>query len=222
MPEPKVAIVDYGMGNLFSVKHACGHVGLDAEITTSVEAVRTADAVIVPGVGAFGDAMANLRGLGMVDALRDVAEEGTPLFGICLGLQLLMTESYEFGTHEGLGLVAGTVESFGEPHEDGRRLKVPQVGWNALTRAGGGDPWAETWFRGQPDGVQMYFVHSFVARPADLGTTVATTRYGDVEFCSAVRYRNVFACQCHPERSGPDGLRVYEEFARDLRARAAD
>ena len=218
--QPKVAIVDYGMGNLFSVKHACDHVGIDAELTTSSEAVRAADAAIVPGVGAFGDAMSTLRTLGMVDALREVAEEGKPIFGICLGLQLLMTESYEFGTHPGLGLVEGTVEFFGEPHDGQRRLKVPQLGWNSLYRSGEGDPWADTWLRGQRDGVPMYFVHSYYVKPADDATRIATTRYGDVEFCSAVKYRNVFACQCHPERSGPDGLRVYEEFARDLRRRS--
>lgn len=220
---PKVAIVDYGMGNLFSVKHACEHVGLSADLTTSADEVRAADAVIVPGVGAFGDAMETLRSLHMVDALRDVAEQGTPIFGICLGLQLLMTESYEFGTHQGLGLVDGTVEFFGEPHEGDRRLKVPQLGWNALTRAprpDGIDPWADTWFSGQSDGVQMYFVHSFYVKPADAGSVVARTVYGDVDFCSAVKYRNVFACQCHPERSGEHGLNVYREFARELRERA--
>jgi glutamine amidotransferase len=231
--EPRIAIVDYGMGNLFSVKQACAHVGLDASITASAEEVRAADAVIVPGVGAFGDAMASLRELGMVEVLRNVAAEGTPFFGICLGLQLLMSESHEFGTYEGLGIVEGEVVSFGEPKEDGRTLKVPQVGWNALWRAERGsqaaaadtpasDLWADTWFRGQPDGVQMYFVHSFVVRPAASEVVVATTRYGDVEFCSALLCGNVFACQCHPERSGTHGLRVYEEFARDVRARVQD
>ncbi|MFA5844070.1 MAG: imidazole glycerol phosphate synthase subunit HisH [Coriobacteriia bacterium] len=224
MPErgAKVAIVDYGMGNLFSVKHACSHVGLDAEITADRDAVLAADAVILPGVGAFGDAMVTLRDLGMDTALREVAQRGTPLFGICLGLQLLMEVSHEFGEHEGLGLVPGEVVHLGAPRDGDRVLKVPQVGWNALMReprADGSDAWAGTWFEGLADGTAMYFVHSFVVSPAGAADVLARTRYGDVTFCSALRYRNVFACQCHPERSGPDGLRVYSDFAAALAPR---
>ena len=209
---PDVAIVDYGMGNLFSVKHACEHVGLQAVITASPQDVRAAHAVILPGVGAFGDAMATLRRLGLVEALREVAQSGTPLMGICLGMQLLMTHSHEFGYHQGLGLVAGEVVRFDAPRQGATVLKVPHVGWNRIVRPPGGS-WASSGLEGLEDGAFMYFVHSFYARPADAGVVVARSRYGHIEFCSSLRDRNIFACQFHPERSGPDGLQVYRNFA---------
>ncbi len=212
----RVAIVDYGMGNLFSVAHACEHVGLDAAVTPDAGVIAAADAVILPGVGAFGDAMDNLRALGLVDVLKGVAASGRPLFGICLGLQLLLARSEEFGEHEGLGVVDGDVVSLGTPREGDRELKVPQVAWNRVYRAprgDGSDPWADTVLGATPDGTHFYFVHSLVARPSDPEVTVAVTRYGDTEFCSALKCGNVFATQFHPERSGPDGLRVYEELA---------
>jgi glutamine amidotransferase len=210
---PTVAIVDYGMGNLFSVKHACEHTGLAAEITSSRQAVLDADAVILPGVGAFGDAMATLREFDLVSALQEVATAGKPLVGICLGMQLLMEESFEFGRHAGLGIIPGTVIRFENPGGAQRVLKVPQVCWNRLYRVAGPDPWAGTLLQGLPDGVFMYFVHSFYVQPEHPEVAVATTRYGSIEFCSALSFGNIFACQCHPERSGPQGLQVYRHLA---------
>ncbi len=216
MPDqPRVAIVDYGMGNLFSVKHACAHVGLDATITHARADVLAADAVIVPGIGAFGDAMATLREHDLVTALQTVAASGKPFVGICLGMQLLMTESQEFGRHAGLGIVPGTVTRFENPRTAEGQLKVPEVCWNALCRAGAdrAADWTGTLLAGLPDGVFMYFVHSFYCQPDDPAVTLSVTRYGGIEFCSSLRYRNIFACQCHPERSGPHGLQVYRNLA---------
>ncbi len=210
MPEPRVAIVDYGLGNLFSVQRACESVGLHSAITPDKYDTLTADAVILPGVGAFGDAMQSLRELDLVSALRQVAVSGKPLVGICLGMQLLMSESFEFGRHEGLGLIPGSVVPLGEPRENGRRLKVPQVGWNRVRPAAG---WEKTLLEGVAADEFMYFVHSFIVRPADASVAVATTRYGDVEFCAALRARNIFGCQFHPERSGAQGLRMYRNLA---------
>ena len=214
----KVAIVDYGMGNLFSVRNACEKAGLLADITSSRADVMAADAVILPGVGAFGDAMQVLRGLDLVSALQEVARTGRPLLGICLGLQMLMAESYEFGHHEGLGIVPGKVIRMESPRApDGSVLKVPHVCWDRMFRAKtDGDPWRGTLLNGLADGVHMYFVHSFYVVPDDPAVSIATTRYGDLEFCSALRYRNVFACQAHPERSGPEGLKVYRNLAAAL------
>ncbi len=213
--EIKVAIVDYDMGNLFSVKHACAHVGLEAVITSSRDEVLAADAVILPGIGAFGDAMEALRRLDLVSTLQHVAASSKPLFGVCLGMQLLMSESFEFGRHAGLGIIPGVVTRLEERAGLDRVVKVPQVCWNRVNRraTNDSDPWAGTLFEGLPDGVFMYFVHSFYCKPADESRVIAPTRYGNTEFCSALGYRNIFACQCHPERSGPDGLRVYRNLA---------
>ncbi|HPF98920.1 MAG TPA: imidazole glycerol phosphate synthase subunit HisH [Kiritimatiellia bacterium] len=212
----RVAIVDYGLGNLFSVKHACGHVGLAAEITSDRKEIMGADAVILPGVGAYGDAMDALRRLDLVQPLRDLAGEGRPLVGICLGMQLVMSGSDEFGWHEGLGLVRGQVVRFEHPEEKGRELKVPQVGWNHIRRTG--PAWEGTLLDGLSDGVNMYFVHSFHVKPEE-DVAVCLSRYGQIEFCSGLRKDGVWAFQFHPERSGAEGLKIYRNLARWLSER---
>jgi len=214
---PRVAIVDYGMGNLFSVRHACEQAGLDAAITTVKSEVLAADAVILPGVGAFGDAMETLRRLDLIDAIHHVVASSKPLVGICLGMQMLMSESYEFGRHEGLGIIPGTVMRFDHPRGPRGELKVPHVCWNRLNRADRNPTrWEDTLLKGLPDGSYMYFVHSYHVVPEDDGVVVATTGYGHIEFCSVLQHKNIFACQCHPERSGEVGLQVYENLAKRL------
>jgi glutamine amidotransferase len=213
-----VAIVDYGMGNLFSVKQACRHAGLKAVITSSRKEILEADAVILPGVGAFGDAMETLRQLDLVSALKEVALSSKPLVGICLGMQMLMTESFEFGRHAGLGIIPGIVTRFHAPRGPDGILKVPHVCWNQMKQKGTGiDPWAGSLLDGLADGVFMYFVHSFYVKPENKEMVIATTRYGHIEFSSAVKYRNVFGCQGHPERSGRNGLVIYQNLARILK-----
>ncbi len=207
-----VAIVDYNMGNLYSVKHACAHVGLNAEITSSRETIASARAVILPGVGAFGDAMATLRRLDLVSVLRDIAASGKPLIGICLGIQLLMTESYEFGHHQGLDIIAGQVVPFDRPREGERTFKVPQIGWNCVCRAPNAQ-WDGTMLSGIADGEHMYFVHSYIVQPEDSSVVLSMSRYGHIEFCSSVQRGNVFACQFHPERSGITGIWMYRNLA---------
>lgn len=217
---PRVAIVDYGVGNLFSVQSACEAVDLDASLETEPSAILAADAVIVPGVGAFGEAMAMLHRLRLVAPLREVAARGTPLVGICLGLQLFMTESREFGTHEGLGIFEGTVVRFPPPRLGNRPLKVPQVGWNRILAPTGGPtsgaavrPWTVWPLDGIPVGASMYFVHSYIVQPAESSIICTITTYGDVTFCSSVHRENIFACQFHPERSGPLGIMIYRNIA---------
>lgn len=217
-PSAVVAIVDYGMGNLFSVMRACEQVGMQAAATTSRAEILSADAVIVPGVGAFGDAMDTLMRLDLVGALREVAASGKPLIGICLGMQLLMERSHEFGLHDGLKIIEGEVVRLPESHQGGRRMKVPQVGWNRISKPSRAS-WEASWLRGVAEGEFMYFVHSFYVSPADQGIVLSTTRYGSVEFCSSLQRGNVFACQFHPERSGPQGLRLYRNIADHLRSR---
>lgn len=211
----QVAIVDYGMGNLFSIKQACESVGLKASLASSPQELLAAAAVIVPGVGAFGDAMAALHHLDLVEALREVAHTGRPLIGICLGLQLLMTKSFEFGCHEGLDLIPGEVVRLTEEPGAGQRFKVPQVGWNSI-HPGKDQRWADSLLAGLREGDFMYFVHSFYAKPEDPRVVCAVTHYGPLPFCSSLRCGNIFATQFHPERSGPQGLRIYQNLAAQL------
>lgn len=215
----RVAIIDYGLGNLYSVARACTHVGLNAVITSSPREVLASDAVVLPGVGAMPDAMRALDEAGLSDALRATAERGTPLFGVCLGMQLLMRTSTEFGVHDGLGLIEGTVIQLSGVHEDGSRIKVPHIGWNGLSRSpnAGLDPWLNTPLAALRDGTHMYFVHSYVVVPTSPDVVIATSKYGDRTFCSAIAADNIFATQFHPERSGPAGLEVYRAFGEMVR-----
>lgn len=199
------------MGNLFSVQCACSHAGLDGFVTSRRQDVLAADAVILPGIGAFGDAMATLVQLDLVSALQDVARSGKPLFGVCLGMQLLMTESEEFGCHKGLNLLEGAVVRLDEGQPAHRRMKVPHIGWNEIHPASA--DWASTPLEGLRPGSSMYFVHSYHVNPADHSSIVSVTPYGDVEICSSISRGNIFACQFHPERSGPTGLQLYRNLA---------
>lgn len=211
--DPRVAIVDFGLGNLYSVRHACRKVGLDAEITSSRQTILNADAVILPGVGAYRDAMQNLHKLDLVGVLRDIATSGKPLLGVCLGMQLLMSESFEFGHYEGLDIIKGSVVHFGQPREDEHTLKVPQIGWNCIHKSAQSADWRTSLLAGVPDHAYMYFVHSYIVQPEDQNMVLSTTRYGDVEFCSSLQKGTVFACQFHPERSSQWGITVYQNLA---------
>ena len=213
LSSPKVAIIDYALGNLYSIKHACESVGLDSIITSSKDEILHADCVLLPGMGAFGDAMQTLHKLDLVAVLRDYAAAGRPLIGICLGIQLLLSESSEFGHHKGLGIIEGLVVPLDHPHEGNRELKVPQVGWNQLH---GMRSWENTILEDVPENEYMYFVHSFVPQPQDTSVILSTTRYGGIEFCSSIQYKNIFACLFHPERSGIQGLKIYKNIARQI------
>lgn len=211
----KVAIVDYGLGNLFSVKHACEHVGMHALVSSTKSDLLTADAVILPGVGAFGDAMENLKRLDLISPLKDIATSGKPLIGICLGLQLFMTESYEFGRHKGLGLIEGVVTRFENPIGPTGSLKVPQIGWNSIYPSfsqGNSNFWQDTPLTGLQAGEFMYFVHSYYVKPEESEVVLSTTRYGNIDFCSSLHRGNLFASQFHPERSGPAGMQIYRQL----------
>ena len=210
---PLVAIVDYGLGNLFSVEQACALVGLNSIITNSKKDIIAADAVILPGVGAYGDAMLTLHRLDLVNVLRDIADASKPLVGICLGLQLLMTESYEFGHHKGLGIIEGPVVRFEAPKEKERILKVPQIGWNRIFQPTDGLRWYGALLDGIDEGEYMYFVHSYIVQPQESNVILSTSRYGHIEFCSSIQHHNVFACQFHPERSGVKGMKIYHNLA---------
>lgn len=215
MASPSIAIVDYGMGNLCSVQLACMNAGTNPVVTADPDAVVAADGVILPGVGAMPDAMRVLRSTGLDKAVRHVVERRTPFLGICLGMQLLMTEGSEFGAHEGLGLVEGTVERFHGLGDGGRPLRVPHIGWNAVRMPSvthRGTTWSGTLLQDTADHTYMYFVHSYYVAPTNPGIVLATTRYGGTDFCSAIAQDNIFASQFHPERSGSQGLDIIRHF----------
>ena len=199
------AIVDYGVGNLFSLGSSLRSLGLETEVTGTAEGLRAADRIILPGVGAFGDARARLDETGLVPVLLEEAER-KPLLGICLGMQLLFDRSFEYGEHPGLGLIPGEVAPLEEDLAD-RTLKVPHMGWNSLEIVRD-DPL----FRYFRTGEYVYYVHSFYARNCG-DSTLGISRYGNAAVTGAVRRGNVWGTQFHPEKSGDAGLRLLRAFA---------
>ncbi|MFH2060671.1 MAG: imidazole glycerol phosphate synthase subunit HisH [Pseudomonadota bacterium] len=215
----KIAIIDYGVGNLFSVKHACEAFGMEGVITSSVQIIQNSDAVILPGVGAFGSAMQSLEDNGLVPVIKDAAFSGKPFLGICLGMQLLFEKSHEFGLFDGLGIVKGEVVRFSQPYGSSEKhFKVPHVGWNKINPAQE-KTWENSYFKTLSKGTYMYFVHSYFAVPTDPEIILSNTRYGDQTFCSSFQYKNILGCQFHPEKSGPEGLEIYKALASELNFR---
>lgn len=212
------AIVDYGLGNLFSVRNTCEHVGLKPIITNDEATILAAKLVILPGVGAFGDAISVLKERGLDKTLRTVADSDQMLFCICLGLQLLMTESFEFGRHQGLDIIQGQVLRLSDTDAKGNRVRVPHVGWSQVYYGESKSDAAPDHWLGSPlenikNRESMYFVHSYFVKPVDPSVILTKTVCGDQEYCSSIRYKNIFACQFHPERSGQEGLKIYRYFA---------
>ncbi len=199
-----VAIIDYGVGNLFSLRSSFAAIGETAKITRDPETLAAADRIILPGVGAFADAAKKLRAVGMDEAVRWAIAEGKPVMGICLGMQLLFEKSYEYGEHAGLGLLKGEVAPLeGYISQD---LKIPHIGWNALKWCGEKDPL----FKYLNEGDHVYFVHSYYARGCE-DSLIATTEYGGT-VTAAVRKDNLMGCQFHPEKSGKVGLAILKSF----------
>lgn len=198
------AIVDYGVGNLFGLAAGFEAVGEPCEVTGDADKIRAAERIVLPGVGAFGDAAAKLETSGLGAVLKEQARTGKPLLGICLGMQLLFMRSYEYGLHEGLGLLEGSVRPFaGVP---GFSLKIPQIGWNSLDLKRPADPLMK-YTKG---GDFVYFVHSYYADECDSDVT-ATVEYG-VAVTAVVSRKNIFGCQFHPEKSGETGLKILKAF----------
>jgi glutamine amidotransferase len=202
-----IAVIDYGRGNLGSVEKALGRLGMRAIVTQAPEVVDDAEAVVLPGDGAFHDAMGTLQALGLLDPIRACLDGGRPFLGICLGYQLLFTESEEFGQGKGLDVIPGAVRRFPSG------LKIPHMGWNEVDHRGN-----LCLFEGIPTGSHFYFVHSYYPETADTSLRVATCTYG-VTFPAAVERGSLFATQFHPEKSQRWGLRLLENFAAYVRDR---
>ena len=200
-----VALIDYGVGNLFSLNSSFGMIGEEAVVTADPQMIHAADRVILPGVGAFGDAARKLRESGLDETVREEAASGKPLMGICLGMQLLFDRSYEYGEHEGLGLLRGEIRPIAEQITPG--LKIPQMGWNALNIQK-----ESALLQDIREGEYVYFVHSFSAVNCQ-DSLIATTSYGG-ELTACVGRDNVWGCQFHPEKSGSVGLKILKNFCR--------
>lgn len=198
-----LAIVDYGVGNLFSLKCSLEAIGVDALVTSDEQKLRDADRIILPGVGAFGDASEKLKATGLDRVVIDEANKGKPLMGICLGMQLLLEKGFEYGVYDGLGLIKGEIRPISEviPKE----LKIPQIGWNALQFKQ-----QSPIFKYIKDGDYVYFVHSYYGSSCEKDT-LAVTEYG-VPLTAAVGRDNIFGCQFHPEKSGEVGLNILRGF----------
>jgi imidazole glycerol-phosphate synthase subunit HisH len=205
-----VVVVDYGRGNLFSVCQAVVKVGGVPTLASDPAVVRRAERVILPGVGAFGDAMEGLRKRGLDDAVRAFAVTGRPLLGVCLGMQLLLGSSTEFGHHAGLALLPGRVDRLPTP-PPGSREKIPNVGWCRLEPAPGGVPWSESILRGVKPGDFAYFVHSYAAHP-DPRHRLADLAFAGAPACAAIAAGPIAGCQFHPEKSGEVGLAIVDAF----------
>ncbi len=203
-----ISILDYDAGNLASVERAVRHLGATPTVTRDPDVIRRADRVIFPGVGAAGASMENLRKLGLDRALCDAFAAGKPILGICIGCQVTLSHSEEDGGTECLGLLEGDVIHFRFPA--GVRRKIPHMGWNEVRFAD--DQPSHPVLAGIPPASQFYFVHSYHVRPRDAACVLGTCTYGEIDFAAVVAHRNLVAVQFHPEKSGPPGLRLFENF----------
>jgi glutamine amidotransferase len=209
----KVAILDYGLGNIFSVKQACAHARIDAILTSNPDDVKLSDGIILPGVGAFGDAMNYLKSFGLIEPIKEFINTGKPFMGICLGMQLMFSESEEFGAHEGLELIPGKIKRFPYRDKENNKVSVPQIQWNQIQKNNDAI-WQGSALKGIPENTYVQFVHSYYAAPETTDHVLAYTEYADIRYTSAVKRDNMTGFQFHPEKSGELGLRMYENWAK--------
>ena len=209
---PEVVVVDYGMGNLLSVRRGLEHCGATVTVTSDHNTILSAPWIVLPGVGAFAQGMAELRRKGLDAVMRELVTQGRFLLGICLGMQLLLDESEEFGITRGLGLIPGRVVPIPATTINGHSQKVPHIGWNSLVLPLGREGWGNTMLKKVKVGEAVYFVHSFMAVPNNPDHRIANCLYGGVPMSATIGRDNVYGCQFHPEKSGEVGLNVLRSF----------
>jgi glutamine amidotransferase len=212
---PRIHIIDYGLGNLHSLGKALNYLGVKAESISSPAGLGETDGVIIPGVGAFGEGMTKLRERGFAEPLLEAASEGTPVLGICLGMQFFFSLSLEFGMHRGLDLIKGRVvplSAGGGPVNN--KLKIPHIGWKPLLKGADAVDWNNTILSGIEEKEEVYFVHSFMCVPDDEKYILAYAEYGGGRFAAAVKKGNIYGCQFHPEKSRETGIRILEAFVK--------
>ena len=212
MNAPEVALIDYGIGNLLSVRRGLEHCGASVAVTDDSAAILSARRVVLPGVGAFGSGMAELRRRGLEAVVSEVAARGTPLLGICLGMQMLLDESEEFGKTMGLGLIPGRVVPVPTLNAEGQSQKIPHIGWSPLQLPKGRENWGGSLMQDVRPNESVYFVHSFMSSPSDPTHRIADCLYGGISVSAAIGRENVMGCQFHPEKSGVVGLKVIRRF----------
>ncbi len=205
-----IAIIDYKMSNLFSVQSACSKLGLSSIITSDTSQIMDAKIAILPGVGAFGEAMSHLAESKLDNCIYKFIDSGRPFIGICLGLQLLFDSSEEFGRFSGLGIIKGLVKKFKISTIKSTKYPVPQIGWNQIYQSE--NSWKDTLLCNNQNYDFMYFVHSYYVEPEDDSYILTKTTYGETEYCSAIQYKNIYASQFHPEKSGKIGMKIYKEL----------
>lgn len=215
MKAPEVHVIDYGVGNLLSVRRGFEHCGATVFQTADPESILSAKRVVLPGVGAYGNAMEALGALGLVDVIREIARRRIPLLGICLGMQLLLDESEEFGLTAGLGLIPGRVVNVPAQSITGEPLKIPHIGWNALQPATAERDWQCTVLADTRAGDAAYFVHSFMAVPVSPDHRIADCIYGGNRIPAVIGRDRITGCQFHPEKSGEVGLKILRRFCED-------
>ncbi len=207
--QKKVVIVDYGLGNLYSLKKALECFHSNIIITDKEDIITSADALVIPGVGAFAAGMEGLRVKNLIEPLQSFAETGKPVLGICLGAQLMLDTGYEIEEYEGLGIIAGKVIFF--PESVGQNEKIPHIGWNGIYSSKEVE-WEGTVLSGIRQKEQVYFVHSYIMVPDNAENILSFAEYGGVEFCATTKQGNVYGTQFHPEKSGETGLRILKNF----------
>jgi glutamine amidotransferase len=212
MSSPEVVVIDYGLGNLLSVQRGLEHCGATVVVTADSRQILAARRVVLPGVGAFGNAMQALEQLGLVATIQELASRETPLLGICLGMQLLLEQSEEFGVTAGLGLIPGRVVPVPSHASSGHVQKVPHIGWSALHPPQDSHGWETTLLQDIRAGEATYFVHSFMAVPTDPAHRIAECRYGGQVITAAIGRNQITGCQFHPEKSGEVGLKILRRF----------
>lgn len=209
---PKVTVVDYGLGNLFSVSRALEYCGAEVELSDSIPAVAHADRLILPGVGAFANGMDGLKQRGLVEPILEFVKSGKPFMGICLGMQMMLSCSEEHGYHEGLGIIPGRVSPIPATGTDGRPHKIPHIGWSEIVRPAHVASWDGTLLAGIETNPYAYFVHSFTAMPEDPAHRLADCHYDRRTISAVIKAGAAYGCQFHPERSGPIGLKIIANF----------
>lgn len=212
MNHPDVAVIDYGVGNLLSVRRGLEHCGAKVIVTANPKAILSASRVVLPGVGAFADGMNGLIALGLDSVVREVGARSTPLLAICLGMQMLLDESEEFGITAGLGLIPGRVIAVPARATTGFPQKIPHIGWNELVLSQGHQDWQETMLQDVKAGEAVYFVHSFMASPNNPDHRIADCIYGGTPISAVIARDNIVGCQFHPEKSGEVGLKALRRF----------
>ena len=211
MQKPKVTIIDYGVGNLLSVKRALEECGAETFVSNDFDFIARSDKVILPGVGAFAKGMSALKSLNLVEVIKKITADGVPLMGICLGMQLLLEESEEHGLTKGLGIIPGRVVPVPTLSIDSIYMKVPHIGWNSLIVAEDAT-WDRTILENLTLKNTVYFVHSFMSVPEDQKMRLADCLYGGNRIPAVIKKQNIFGCQFHPEKSGVDGLKILKNF----------